>query len=257
MAILNKKNRIAVLLLILAGVAGHNWYVKHTTGDWSRPLLIGIYASNGDNLSQTKNYLASLDDKNFTPITHFLVTEAGKYGIKISNTSKIELRSINTDIPQAPPGSGSMLDNILWSLKFRYWANVQMREQGKVTPDIALFVTYFHPDDTQSLAHSVGLKSGMIGIINAFADKAYNGSNNIVITHEMLHTLGATDKYDSDNQPIFPIGYADPNQTPLYPQYQAEIMGGRIPVSNSKSKIPESLNDVVIGSQTAIEINWY
>ena len=96
----------------------------------------------------------------------------------------------------------------------------------------------------------------MIGIINAFADKSYRGSNQVVITHELMHTLGATDKYGANNMPAYPAGYAEPYRVPLYPQRAAEIMGGRIPLSAQKARMPVSLDEAVIGVQTAAEINW-
>jgi hypothetical protein len=102
----------------------------------------------------------------------------------------------------------------------------------------------------------VGLQGGLIGIINAFADKAYVGSNQFVIAHELMHTLGATDKYAANNMPAHPAGYAEPYRQPLYPQRFAEIMGGRIPLSPQKSRMPESLDEVVVGVATAAEINW-
>ena len=36
----------------------------------------------------------------------------------------------------------------------------------------------------------------------------------------------------------------------------AEIMGGRIPVSQREAQIPESLDLVFVGETTAYEINW-
>ena len=81
--------------------------------------------------------------------------------------------------------------------------------------------------------------------------------NNIVIAHEFLHTLGATDKYDfANNQPVFPDGYAEPQRVPLLPQSYAEIMAGRPPLTHTEAEIPASLNRVLIGEQTAREINW-
>ena len=72
--------------------------------------------------------------------------------------------------------------------------------------------------------------------------------NNVIITHEFPHTLGATDKYDpATNQPVYPDGYANSDLQPLVPQRFAEIMAGRTPVSQNEATIPESLNDVVIG----------
>jgi hypothetical protein len=78
-----------------------------------------------------------------------------------------------------------------------------------------------------------------------------------VIAHELLHTLGATDKYDlRTNQPTQPDGYAEPDLQPLYPQSFGELMGGRIPVSSTESTMPESLQQVIVGAKTAGEIGW-
>lgn len=75
--------------------------------------------------------------------------------------------------------------------------------------------------------------------------------------HEILHTLGATDKYDLSNGiPQYPEGFADSQQQPLYPQLKAELMGGRIAISKNETEIPASLKSVVIGSKTAKEIGW-
>ena len=81
--------------------------------------------------------------------------------------------------------------------------------------------------------------------------------NNIVIAHELLHTVGASDKYDPrTNQPLFPIGFAEPDREPSLPQKKAEIMAGRIPVDVNKTKSPKSLKKVLVGETTATEIRW-
>ncbi|NND36504.1 MAG: hypothetical protein HKN81_05140 [Gammaproteobacteria bacterium] len=97
----------------------------------------------------------------------------------------------------------------------------------------------------------------MLGVVHVFANQRMKGSNRFVIAHEMLHTLGATDKYaPQSNHPIFPVGYAEPYASPLYPQRFAEIMGGRIPVSASEAKIPRSLEQARVGAETALELRW-
>jgi hypothetical protein len=125
------------------------------------------------------------------------------------------------------------------------------------SPDVRLFVIYYDPKRNDTLEHSLGLEKGRIGVVNAFASSTLAGSNNVVIAHELLHTLGATDKYDARTaQPRFPDGYARPDAKPRYPQRFAEIMGGRIPISASESAIAPSLNATVVGEATAREINW-
>jgi hypothetical protein len=84
-----------------------------------------------------------------------------------------------------------------------------------------------------------------------------DGSNLVVIAHELLHTLGATDKYDfAANAPVYPDGYAEPDAKPLHPQRKAEIMAGRIPLSETRAEMPRGMHQVVIGARTAREINW-
>ena len=60
----------------------------------------------------------------------------------------------------------------------------------------------------------------------------------------------------ANGQPLVPIGLADPNAQPPYPQYKAEIMGGRIALSAQRSEIPRGLEEAVIGYATAAEIGW-
>lgn len=75
--------------------------------------------------------------------------------------------------------------------------------------------------------------------------------------HELLHVFGASDKYDLvTGQPIYPLGYAYPNQKPLFPQAKAELMAGHIPLSEQKSKMPDRLEQTLINEITAIELGW-
>ena len=76
-------------------------------------------------------------------------------------------------------------------------------------------------------------------------------------TRLLLHAFGASDKYDlATGQPIYPLGYAFPDQQPLFPQTKAELMAGHIPLSQTTSKMPESLNQTLINEITAIELGW-
>ena len=120
-----------------------------------------------------------------------------------------------------------------------------------------MFALYHDPSLHHRLDHSLGLKKGLIAVANLFADATMTQENNVVVAHELLHTLGATDKYhQNSNQPIFPDGFAEPGRVPLFPQAQAEIMAGRIPLSASESRTPASLRQSIVGSKTAAEINW-
>lgn len=247
--------RYLILLLILLAVAVNEMLIKLKVASWDDTLEVRVYAINGDSLTATDDYIRTLQAADFGAIEKFINTEARRYGIDI-DAIKVEYAGELLELPPQPPVQGSVLENIFWSLHFRGWAWYWSMTTGNGDTDINLFVNYFDLATTQALQHSVGLRGGLIGLINAFADKRYRGSNNVVIAHEIMHTLGASDKYDSRNEPIRPDGYADAYQDPLYPQKRAEIMGGRIPLSPAHSKMPESLSDVAVGVFTASELHW-
>ena len=109
----------------------------------------------------------------------------------------------------------------------------------------------------ERLAHSLGMREGAIGIVNAFGHRDYRGRNRVVIAHEFLHLVGATDKYDPDTgRPIHPHGFARPDREPRFPQARAEIMGASIPVGGGEIVMPASLDETVVGPATAREIGW-
>lgn len=164
-------------------------------------------------------------------------------------------REIYSLAPKVPDHAG-MFDVILWSLKFRYYAWKQ-HESGDGAPSVTLFLNYYDPKSTRELKHSTALENGRIGSVNLFASAKQSEQNKIVLVHELLHAFGATDKYDlATGQPIFPLGYAAPNQQPLFPQAHAELMAGHIPTSKIQSKMPDSLKQTVINEATALEVGW-
>jgi hypothetical protein len=182
--------------------------------------------------------------------------ESRKYALRLTEPVSVRVGPPVESQPPAPPFGGSRLEVILWSLRLRYWAYWNDGYAG-ARPHVRIFVSYFDPAARPRLPHSTGLQKGLIGVVNAFARDDLSGSNNVVITHELLHTFGATDKYDpASNLPLYPDGYADPNAQPLHPQAQAEVMAGRIPLAEGRAEVPAGMDEVAIGGKTAREINW-
>jgi hypothetical protein len=152
--------------------------------------------------------------------------------------------------------NSNVLQIMLWSLRLRWWAWHAPKAPGP-TPRIRLFLPFYDPKQTPVLNHSTGLQKGLIGIAQLFADARMAGTNQVVIAHELLHTLGATDKYEAgSNLPHYPEGYAEPALEPRYPQRFAELMAGRIPLAAGNARIPNSLQEVLVGPATATEIGW-
>lgn len=248
--------RIAILLFILFLVGANAWLVKLRATDWDRPLWVVLYPVNGDGSAQTLAYLAGLNRDVFTPIEKFMNREATQYGVPLAEPYRIEVAPEVKELPPRPPASRSMLSMVWWSLHFRYWA-WQVDQYAGPAPDLKIFVVLWNPDKYKMVEDSFGLDKGLVGVMNGFASMRMASSNNVVIAHELLHLLGAVDKYDYQTlQPIFPDGFAEPDKRPLYPQEIAEIMAGRIPVSETRSVMPVNLHETIIGPATAHEINW-
>lgn len=250
-----KAVRISILVFILFFVAVNTWLTQARSTDWNNSLWIKIYPINGDGSSEAARYIGKLKVADFEGIERFLARETERYASTVARPVRLELGS---EIGEQPPELGqtpNILSVMLWSFKMRWWASAVTAAQDRIEPDVRIFVRYHRPDTAVMLENSVGLQKGMVGIVNGYASRRNRGMNNVIIAHEFLHTLGATDKYSTvDGQPIGPDGLGEPERQPLYPQRYAEIMGGRIATSEVDSYMPKSLKYAVIGSLTAREI---
>jgi len=251
-----KKIRIAILLFILFLVGGNAYLTHLRTTDWDQSLVAVIYPINADGSPFTANYVATLTPDVFKPVELFLQTEGLQYNLELADPLIMDLAPEIKTLPPSPPLGTNMFAIMWWSLQLRYWAWKNDTYSGPLT-NIQVFVLYHDPGVYGQLDHSLGLIKGHICMVKAFATRHQAPRNNVIIAHEMLHTLGATDKYNLQTlQPRYPEGYADLGKEPLLPQEYAEIMGGVIPLSASESKMPDSLAYTVVGPITAKEIKW-
>ena len=250
-----KAIRISILLFILVFVLLSTWLTQARSTDWNNSLWVKIYPINADGQPATARYIDSLEVRSFEDIETFMASEAKRYGKTIDRPVRIEL---GRPIGEQPPSVGdrpNMLGVMMWSLKMRWWVGSVTDGQDDIEPDVSIFVRYYQPQGNPRLEDSVGVQKGMFGIVNGYTGRNYRGMNNVIIAHELLHTLGASDKYDpATGLPSVPDGIAEPDRSPLYPQRYAEIMGGRVPESERIADIPKSLNYARIGPKTASEI---
>ena len=249
---MHRNIRILVLLIVLLVVAATTVGERLWVRGWFRPLEVAIYPIAMDEASRA--HVASLRAADFDEIAGFLA-ESGKQwkqgGVPVPRLL------LMTPLNQAPTliEVRSGMDAIQWSLRLRWFA-------FRHTPfwsglgRVRVFVIYHPPRENLALPHSHGLQKGLLGVVHAFAGAEQRMQNNFVIAHELLHTLGAKDKYDVHGRPMAPEGLADARLEPLYPQYKAEIMAGRIALSPERSEMPKGLADAVIGYATAAEIGW-
>lgn len=241
---------LIVLLLVLGLTIGERMWVR----SWGGPLEVAVYPVAVDEASG--DFVSQLTDSDFQDIGSYLSEQARTRWQQPIPAPQIELEAPIYQLPPSPPRTAGRLETIKFSLRLRWYAfhhTPFWRSLGRVR----LFVLFHEPRDGEPLPHSLGMQKGLIGVVHVFASDEQHAQNQVVITHELLHALGATDKYDRDtNQPLYPIGYADPYAQPPLPQQQAEIMAGRIPMSTDKAVMPVGLEQTMIGYATAAEIGW-
>lgn len=249
-----RKLRIAVLLVILATVALGAWRSGARATEWKHTLYATVYPIAADDSPHTRAGVARLSADDFAPITDWLQDEVRRHGRDVLRPLAISVAPPLESQPPPFPADGGPVAVGLWSLQLRFWAWRHDATPGP-RPDVRLFVLYHDPARTPQLDHSVGLRKGQIGIVKAFAGRDDGPRNAVVIAHELLHTLGASDKYDPQSlAPIFPDGYAEPDRQPSHPQRMAEIMAGRFALADGQLAMPERLGQTLIGPRTAAEI---
>jgi len=249
-----RRLRIGALLAVLVFVAAGAWVDRRRTTDWDGTLWIGVFPVVGDDRPATQRYVGTLNDSQFDSIAAFFEREAHHHGLSLARPVRVQRYPPLRELPPRLEPGASVASRIAWSLRMRAYA---WQHAGDTLADIRVFVLYHDPDYTPKVPHSLGLQKGLLGVVHAFADGGMDGQNAIVIAHEVMHTLGATDKYNPANGlPSYPDGYAEPRAEPRHPQQAAEIMAGRIALSDDEARMPDSLEDVVVGDTTATEINW-
>ena len=250
--------RLGVLLAILVFVALGAWLDRVRSRDWDAPLRITVYPVADSMAADVRAYTASLSAEDFRDVEVFFRKEAASYGVKLEQPVRISVSGAATAAPPSLPRQPGRFTIALWSLRMRYFAARTARRDPLPTPDIQVFALYspLRPG-AAAVPDSIGLSKGLMAVTHLYGDARAAGSNQVVVAHEILHTLGATDKYDlASGQPLAPAGLAEPDRRPLYPQRFGEIMGGRIATAADTAVIADSLEDMRVGPQTAGEIGW-
>jgi hypothetical protein len=249
--------RISVLLLVLGMLAAQQLIDRRATQSWKEPLWVGVFPVNADGSEAAQRYIEALAPSDFADIETFFSREAHRYGVSLETPVHIELYPQERLLPPALPVDAGVVSVAWWTLRLRWFAWRHTDFPGHAPSRIRIFVLYHDAATLERVPDSHGLQKGLVGVVHAFADESMTGSDNLVITHELLHTVGASDKYElASDTPLFPLGYADPQQQPLYPQAETEIMAGRRPLSATESEMPKNLRHVIVGPTTALEIRW-
>jgi hypothetical protein len=250
--------RVVLLLSIFFAIVFSTWMSERQMAAWERPVLVTVYPLVVDDSPSTLEYARSIDPDYFHEVNLFFQQHSKPYDFEVTPAFRFQVAPVSSGLPPSVPEQFNTAAIAWWSLRMRLWASFQGLSDGLIEPDIRMFVMLHGSEGISEMGISVGMRKGRYGIVKAHAAESMTGSNLVIFTHEMLHVLGASDKYVlSTGDPIFPEGFADPNQRPLFPQQRAEIMGGGIPLNAYTSAMPESLAQCKIGLTTATEIGFF
>ena len=248
--------RTGFLVLVLLIVATQAWLDRFSTTRWQRTVYIGAFPAAADASPVTADYLTRLDQAKIDEVRDFVTAEARRYGVGVDEPIELQLYPTLASAPPALDPGASVFTRIVWSLRLRYYRH-RMVAAVSPRPQIAMFLLYHDPALASTLPHSAGLQRGLTAVVHLFASRSQEAQNRIVMAHELLHTFGATDKYDlATGLPKYPDGFADPQLAPLYPQRLAEIMAVKAPFTVTEARMPDSLEDERVGPVTAREIGW-
>lgn len=253
--------RIAVLAAALVLVA--LWALSVTLRrdarrHWARPLEVAVIvlAPGGVPAEKSEALRGGLDR-----LESFFHREMARYRAAPPRPVVFTfLGAAGIDAPwPMPPEEGGLVARAKHAFRLRRYLSAADRKAGASVPGFDARLYLLAEPAPAHAAHRVegiGTAGGDLGLVRAQLDAGTVELALEAMGHELLHCLGATDKYDEEGHAREPRGLVDPGRSPRYPQAAAEIMVGEIPTGPARGRQPDSLDEVAVGPTTALEIGW-
>jgi hypothetical protein len=255
--------RVGVLLTVLFVVvlyAVRDYRSRRARNDWTHTVDVAVVLVHVEGRPAIEGSLAATLRARAEGLEDRLHAEARRYRSDALKPFRLRvLGPVEVKAAAPTPASGSAVDLASQALDLRRWlADVDPR--AAVDPDLwdtRIYVSVRAPaSELRSVVEGQSQEGGRIGVVDVELDASMIDLTLFVTTHELMHTLGATDKYDAAGRTVVPDGLAEPDRVPLYPQRFAEVMGRNRPVSPSAEVVPASIDELAVGARTAAEIGW-
>ena len=255
--------RVAVLLVALLGVVVHavrDVQSRRERKTWDHTLSVALVLLRDPALGPlAPDALPALHDR-LPALAERLTRELGRYRPGAPPPFAFRLFG-PVDVATLPPaveGSGwSDLARHSFDL-WRYLRPVDTTAGVNASDfDSRIYVVVRPPTRRdRTMVEGESEEDGRIGTVQVELDASMADFTLFVATHELLHTLGASDKYDANGLCVVPGGLAEPDRVPRYPQRFAEVMARNRPLSPTEEVVPASLDELSVGPATAKEIGW-
>lgn len=252
--------RVAVLSVLLLAVLVYAWRDvrrRRERNEWTRTLDVGLILVRrgpvpAQDLEAIRRRVVALESvlmaemRAYRPVTHrpFQFTVYGPV-------------TAMADPPSAPDDDG-------WASLLRYsfeqWSYLRRIDEAADVPtrrlDTRIYLFLRPGTGVKDGIEGVSELGGRVGMVSVDLGEDMADFALFVATHEMLHTLGASDKYAPDGRILVPSGLGDPLQRPLYPQRRTEVMARHRAVDETHDEPPDGLDELAVGVETAREIGW-
>jgi|SoiMethySBSTD1v2_1073268.scaffolds.fasta_scaffold53264_6 hypothetical protein len=252
--------RVSILLSILVAVliwAGCDIQKRRARNQWIDTLDVALILVRKDNIDEgavemLKERVVALEER--------LADEFHRRNPDAPTPFRFVVKG-PVDLRRAPPEQPS---EGLWDLaryNFDLWRFVRgVNADAGVEAssfDATIYLVARTPKDTSGgSVEGASQEGGTVGLVEVELDRTMVDFALFVTTHELLHLLGAKDKYDASGRSLVPEGLAEPELRPMYPQRHAEVMARNVALSPTEERPPESLSDLKVGATTAREIGW-
>jgi hypothetical protein len=238
--------------------AAHDVWSRRERTAWKRPLEVAICIAELEPVGDAAMQVLSarvpvLEDRLTSELHRYRASPAQAVHVSVFGPV-----SVDRGPPPDPAGS-ELLE--LAKHSYALWRWTRAVDQGANLPtrafDSRIYLIVRPPRDArQKWVEGSSEQGGRVGVARIELDASMGDFALFVVTHELMHTLGASDKYGPDGRALVPDGLAEPDRSPLYPQAAAEIMARNVVLSPSEERPPDTLGELRVGAATAREIGW-
>jgi hypothetical protein len=225
--------------------------------EWQRPVSVAVALVQLGPVDQSA--LNALN-KRFRVLEARFASEYHRYGGRLERPVTFTLFGpVTVDHP--PPADPDSDIPSLARHAYELWRWTRAVDQGSGLPtrsfDSRIYLVMRAPHDKgRQWVEGSSESGGRIGLAKVELDVTSVDLALFVASHELLHTLGATDKYDPTGQALIPSGLVEPDRSPRFPQRYAEVMARNLVLAPGRECPPESIAELGVGSVTAREIGW-
>jgi hypothetical protein len=251
---------VSLLSLVLLGVLGYaarDHARRSARRDWQRPLYVALVLLQQGELDPAA---LTLFQERVEALEQALEAEFERYGGSFRPIRFQQFGPVR-EPSEAPAATddASLWQSLQLSLQLGAFARGCDRAAGlsRDAFDGKIYVRLAAPrSQRRALVEGLGEAGGRIALTRLELSEDSADFGLFVVAHELLHLLGAGDRYDADGLAEVPDGLGEPDREPLYPQSSVEVMArGRV-IEPGVEQPPSQLAELRVGRRTAAEIGW-